>query len=397
MTDCPSAKMSGTRRGEEQDAGHDDEGEQPEAHVVVVVGRREPRVVHPGPPDREPGQRVADDRVVGARRRGRGAAAAALLAIATTKTRSKSNSRGVAARWLSPASRAATGRRSGTGTMLTSRVCRGPGRRFDPLRLLPAGSTLVSKRSPAPRRTRPWATTRATCATSSSTSSRSSVAATSWGPAPTRTSTSTPRARCSRRSPASPSTSWPSPSQDADRNPPVYDPQTQAVTMPESFKASFDAYRDSGFWNIDLPRRARRHRRAAEPALGRQRDAPRLQPGRRDVRRLLLLRQAALRPRQRRAEEARAVDRGEGLALHDGARPSRMPGPTSAPAARRPCENDDGTWTITGVKRFITERRVRHGRQHRPLRAGPTRGRRPGHQGAVAVHPPQVRGRPRHR
>ena len=39
--------------------------------------------------------------------------------------------------------------------------------------------------------------------------------------------------------------------QDADRNPPVYDPQTQAVTMPESFKASFDAYRESGFWNID--------------------------------------------------------------------------------------------------------------------------------------------------
>ena len=39
---------------------------------------------------------------------------------------------------------------------------------------------------------------------------------------------------------------------DADRNPPVYDPQTQAVTMPESFVASFKAYQDSGFWNIDL-------------------------------------------------------------------------------------------------------------------------------------------------
>ena len=40
---------------------------------------------------------------------------------------------------------------------------------------------------------------------------------------------------------------------DSDRNPPVYDPQTQAVTMPPSFRASFDAYRDSGFWAIDLP------------------------------------------------------------------------------------------------------------------------------------------------
>ncbi|KGN31665.1 butyryl-CoA dehydrogenase [Knoellia sinensis KCTC 19936] len=41
--------------------------------------------------------------------------------------------------------------------------------------------------------------------------------------------------------------------QDADRNPPVYDPETQVVTMPESFKKSYNAYRESGFWGIDLP------------------------------------------------------------------------------------------------------------------------------------------------
>ena len=40
--------------------------------------------------------------------------------------------------------------------------------------------------------------------------------------------------------------------QDSDRHPPVYDPQTQAVTMPASFTRSFNAYRDSGFWAIDL-------------------------------------------------------------------------------------------------------------------------------------------------
>ena len=39
---------------------------------------------------------------------------------------------------------------------------------------------------------------------------------------------------------------------DADRNPPTYDPATQSVTMPESFRRSFEAYRDSGFWSIDL-------------------------------------------------------------------------------------------------------------------------------------------------
>lgn len=41
---------------------------------------------------------------------------------------------------------------------------------------------------------------------------------------------------------------------DADRNPPVYDPKTYSVTMPESFKKSYQAYVDSGFWNIDVPR-----------------------------------------------------------------------------------------------------------------------------------------------
>ncbi|HQV92778.1 MAG TPA: acyl-CoA dehydrogenase family protein, partial [Phycicoccus sp.] len=39
---------------------------------------------------------------------------------------------------------------------------------------------------------------------------------------------------------------------DADRNPPVYDPQTQVVTMPESFKKSYKAYQDSGFWSVNV-------------------------------------------------------------------------------------------------------------------------------------------------
>ncbi len=40
---------------------------------------------------------------------------------------------------------------------------------------------------------------------------------------------------------------------DADRNPPVYDPKTYSVTMPESFKKSYQAYVDSGFWSVDVP------------------------------------------------------------------------------------------------------------------------------------------------
>ncbi|MDF8262794.1 acyl-CoA dehydrogenase [Luteipulveratus flavus] len=40
---------------------------------------------------------------------------------------------------------------------------------------------------------------------------------------------------------------------DADRNPPVYDPQTKSVAVPESFKKSYAAYQESGFWNVDVP------------------------------------------------------------------------------------------------------------------------------------------------
>ena len=41
--------------------------------------------------------------------------------------------------------------------------------------------------------------------------------------------------------------------EDADRNPPVFDPETSSVKMPESFKKSFQAYKDSGFWSLDVP------------------------------------------------------------------------------------------------------------------------------------------------
>ena len=106
---------------------------------------------------------------------------------------------------------------------------------------------------------------------------------------------------------------------DADRNPPVYDPQTYSVTMPESFKKSYQAYVDSGFWSVDVPAELDGTVAPAQPQVGHERDGARRQPGDRDVRGLLLVRQPPLHPRQRRAEEARPLDRREGLALHDGA------------------------------------------------------------------------------
>jgi alkylation response protein AidB-like acyl-CoA dehydrogenase len=42
--------------------------------------------------------------------------------------------------------------------------------------------------------------------------------------------------------------------EDADRHPPVFDPATSSVTMPESFKKSFQAYFDTAeWWRLELP------------------------------------------------------------------------------------------------------------------------------------------------
>jgi alkylation response protein AidB-like acyl-CoA dehydrogenase len=39
---------------------------------------------------------------------------------------------------------------------------------------------------------------------------------------------------------------------DADRNPPVFDPATNSVQIPESFKRSYQAYMDAEWWRLDL-------------------------------------------------------------------------------------------------------------------------------------------------
>jgi alkylation response protein AidB-like acyl-CoA dehydrogenase len=40
---------------------------------------------------------------------------------------------------------------------------------------------------------------------------------------------------------------------DADRNPPVFDPATHSVTMPESFKRSYEAFMDAEWFRLELP------------------------------------------------------------------------------------------------------------------------------------------------
>jgi alkylation response protein AidB-like acyl-CoA dehydrogenase len=40
---------------------------------------------------------------------------------------------------------------------------------------------------------------------------------------------------------------------DSDRNPPVFDPATSSVTLPEAFKRSFQAYMDAEWWRMQVP------------------------------------------------------------------------------------------------------------------------------------------------
>lgn len=40
--------------------------------------------------------------------------------------------------------------------------------------------------------------------------------------------------------------------EDADRHPPVFDPVTHSVTMPESFKRSYQAWVDAEWWRLEL-------------------------------------------------------------------------------------------------------------------------------------------------
>ena len=65
--DVEVAVLEGARHagGEDQHADHLHEHEQPVDDVVVVVRRREPREVHPRPPDGEEHEHVAHDRVAG--------------------------------------------------------------------------------------------------------------------------------------------------------------------------------------------------------------------------------------------------------------------------------------------------------------------------------------------
>ena len=232
--------------------------------------------------------------------------------------------------------------------------------------------------------------------TSSSTCSRSSAARRSWAPAPTRTSTPTPPAGCCPRWPAWPRTSSPTacrtptapaglrpgrparcgcPSRSRSRTPPTWTAAGACWTSPASSGGT--VIPPSLRWAI------------AELVLGANPAVHMYSAGMAFAK---VLYYAGTEDQKKLAAHMAEKQWGATMVLTEPDAGSDV-GAGRTKAVQQP----DGTWHITGRQAVHHLRRARPERQHRPLRPGPARGRRPRHQGAVAVHRPQVPRRPRDR
>ena len=140
---------------------------------------------------------------------------------------------------------------------------------------------------------------------------------------------------------------------DSDRNPPVFDPATHSVRLPESFKQAYQAYLDAGFWQlgtaealggVNAPRSVewavREFTLGANPALGMYASAFAFAS---------VLHELGTPEQQRLAQLM--VDR-RWLATMVLTEPDA--GSDVGAGRTRAVRQPDGTWHITGVKRFIT-------------------------------------------
>ncbi|WP_017609176.1 acyl-CoA dehydrogenase [Nocardiopsis xinjiangensis] len=141
--------------------------------------------------------------------------------------------------------------------------------------------------------------------------------------------------------------------EDGDRNPPVFDPKTNTVQMPESIKKSYQAYMDAGWYNLDLPKEldglgAPRSLvwSAAELILGANPSVHMYSAGPGFAGILFA------EGNEKQKEFAKhAIERGWGATMV-----LTEPDAGSDVGAGRTKATDqgDGTWHIDGVKRFIT-------------------------------------------
>jgi len=140
---------------------------------------------------------------------------------------------------------------------------------------------------------------------------------------------------------------------DADRNPPVFDPDTNSVTLPESFKKSWKALRDGEWWRLETapelggqltPRTI--VWAAAEQVLG---SNPALHMYMAGAPFAGILYANGNKSQQKIAQLM--VDRGWGATM---VLTEPDAGSDVGAGRAKAVEQSDGTWHIEGVKRFIT-------------------------------------------
>ncbi|MEV8377804.1 acyl-CoA dehydrogenase [Kribbella sp. NPDC056861] len=141
--------------------------------------------------------------------------------------------------------------------------------------------------------------------------------------------------------------------EDSDRNPPVFDPATHEVTMPESFKKSYHAYIDAEWFKLELP-----------PELGGQPTPPSLRWAAAEM--VLGANPAvhiyAAGPNFAHVLWRNGTDRDKLIAKHmiDRGWGATMvltepdAGSDVGAGRTKATLQDDGSWHIEGVKRFIT-------------------------------------------
>src|ERR1700689_1494243 len=140
---------------------------------------------------------------------------------------------------------------------------------------------------------------------------------------------------------------------DGDRNPPVFDPATGDVTMPESFKRSFRALMDAEWWRLSVPPElggtvvprslawaAASFILRASPAAWMFRNGPSF----------ATVLWTLGTPEQKRFAEL-AVERGWGATM---VLTEPDAGSDVGAGRTKAVEQPDGSWHIEGVKRFIT-------------------------------------------
>ncbi|MGJ9422472.1 acyl-CoA dehydrogenase [Aeromicrobium sp. CF3.5] len=141
--------------------------------------------------------------------------------------------------------------------------------------------------------------------------------------------------------------------EDADRNPPVYDPAQHSVTMPPEFKKSYDAWMNAEWWRLQLPEELGGQRAPASLVWGSAEFVLGANPA---------IWMFATGPGFARIVFENGNERDRQIAQHMIDRHWSATMVLTEPDAgsdvgagrTKAFPNEDGTWNIEGVKRFIT-------------------------------------------